>query len=372
PAPAGTPAAGDAGRSEIETLLRRLVSEGGSDLHLCSGNPAFIRKDGAMHAWKDTGPYAAGEIGRLLDAITPERYRERFAETGDADFSHEVPGLARFRCNRFNDRLGPGAVMRVIPVEIPSAEKLEVPRAALDLCDLHKGLVLVTGPTGSGKSTTLASMIDRINRTRPAHIITIEDPIEFIHRNQASVLNQREVGAHTSTFKAALRAALREDPDIVLVGEMRDLETIAIALETAETGHLVFGTLHTNTAPSTVDRIIEVFPTERQNQIRAMLAESLKGVIAQTLLRRKGGGRIAAREVLIVNPAISNLIREGKTFQIPTMMQTGRGLGMVTMNDALVDLVRKGLVDVEEALGKAPSRSEFQASMQRASAAAAG
>ncbi len=360
-----------AGAGRMESLLRRLVSERGSALHLSSGSPPNVRKDGSMMPWQDVGTQPPEAVRALLDEITGPKYRTSFDESGDVDFSHEIQGVARFRCNLFKDRLGPGAVFRVIPVEIPTAEQLALPRAALELCDLPKGLVLVTGPTGSGKSTTLAAMIDHINRNLAAHIITIEDPIEFIHQNRRSLINQREVGIHTSDFKSALRAALREDPDIVLVGEMRDLETIAIALETAETGHLVFGTLHTNTAPSTVDRIIEVFPADRQNQIRAMLAESLKGVIAQNLCKKKTGGRVAAQEILLVTPAISNLIREGKTFQIPTMMQTGRGQGMITMNDALLSLVGSGVVDREEAISKSPSRNELRASLDRSPAMAA-
>jgi twitching motility protein PilT len=257
------------------------------------------------------------------------------------------------------DRKGMGGVFRVIPTDILTAEDLDLSSHILDLCKLMKGLVVVTGPTGSGKSTTLAAMVDYINRNRSAHLITIEDPIEFVHENKKCLINQREIGNHTAGFKPALRAALREDPDIVLVGEMRDLETVEIAIETAETGHLVFGTLHTNTAPSTVDRIIDQFSTDRQGQIRTMLSSSLKGVIAQTLCKKKGGGRLAALEVLIVNSAVSNLIREGKTFQIPSIMQTGRKLGMVTLNESLMELVTKGLVEPEEACAKAVDRAEF-------------
>jgi twitching motility protein PilT len=257
-------------------------------------------------------------------------------------------------------------VLRQIPNQIRSAEEMGLSKAVLDLCYLAKGLVLVTGPTGSGKSTTLATMIDYINRNREDHIITIEDPIEFVHPNKKCLVNQREVGTHTGSFKNALRAALREDPDIVLVGEMRDLETIAIALETAETGHLVFGTLHTNTAPSTVDRIIDQFPPDRQEQIRVMLSESLKAVISQTLCKKIGGGRVAAHEILLCVSGVANLIREGKTFQIPSIMQTGRGQGMCTMNDALLDLVKRKLVEPKEAWAKAPSKAELKASMERA------
>ena len=258
----------------------------------------------------------------------------------DTDFAYEISGLARFRANLFLDRKGIGAVFRVIPAEILTAEQLGLSPHILKLGRLTKGLVLVTGPTGSGKSTTLTALIDYINKNREDHIITIEDPIEFVHENHRCLVNQREVHTHTAGFKSALRAALREDPDILLVGEMRDLETISIAIETAETGHLVFGTLHTSTAASTVDRMIDQFPPDQQAQIRVMLSESLRGVISQTLCRKIGGGRIAALEVLITNSAISNLIREGKTFQIPSMMQVGRGAGMVGLNDALGDLVK--------------------------------
>jgi twitching motility protein PilT len=246
-----------------------------------------------------------------------------------------------------------------------TTEQLGLPKACLDFCQFDKGLVVVTGPTGSGKSTTLAAMVDWININRDDHIITIEDPVEFVHKDKQCLINQREVGTHTKGFKAALRAALREDPDIVLVGEMRDLETVAIAIETAETGHLVFGTLHTNTAPSTVDRLIDQFPTDRQSQVRVMLSESLKGVVAQTLLKKKGGGRVAALEILVVTPAVANLIREGKTFQIASLMQTGKSLGMQTLNDTLLDLVKNEVVEPDEAYARAPHKKEFAAYLNR-------
>jgi twitching motility protein PilT len=296
--------------------------------------------------------------------VAPEKNREEWHARKDTDFAHETPA-ARFRVNVFADRKGIGAVLRQIPNSILTAEQMGLSQPILDLCNLSKGLVLVTGPTGSGKSTTLAALIDYINRHRDDHIITIEDPIEFVHPNKRCLVNQREVGVHTGSFKNALRAALREDPDIVLVGELRDLETIAIAIETAETGHLVFGTLHTNTAPSTVDRIIDQFPTDRQAQIRMMLSESLKGVISQTLCKKIGGGRAAAQEVLLCTSGVSNLIREGKTFQIPSIMQTGRAAGMVTLNEALVELVKSKVVAPREAYLKAVAKSELKASLER-------
>ncbi len=257
-------------------------------------------------------------------------------------------------------------MFRLIPNDIMTAEAMGLPPAVVDLCGLTKGLVLVTGPTGSGKSTTLAALIDYVNRTRDDHVITIEDPIEFVHANKRCIVNQREVGTHTESFKRALRAALREDPDVILVGELRDLETIAIAIETAETGHLVFGTLHTNTAPSTVDRIIDQFPHERQEQIRMMVSESLKGVISQTLCKRIGGGRAAAHEVLLCTASVANLIREGKTFQIPSVMQTSRGMGMMTLNDALLDLVKRRVVEPAEAYKKAAAKAELKSLLERA------
>ncbi|HEX4826578.1 MAG TPA: type IV pilus twitching motility protein PilT [Candidatus Polarisedimenticolaceae bacterium] len=342
-----------AGAPAIEAYLAYMVENGASDLHLSACETPMLRLHGEMIRIPGAKECSTEEAARLLFQLMPQRYKEEFEAGSDTDFAHEIPGLARFRCNVFADRKGPGGVFRIIPSKIPTAEDLGLSKAMLDLCYLSKGLVLVTGPTGSGKSTTLAAMIDHINRNRTDHIITIEDPIEFVHPNLKCLINQREIGVHTQGFKRALRAALREDPDIVLVGEMRDLETIAIAIETAETGHLVFGTLHTSTAPSTVDRVIDQFPADRQAQIRVMLSESLKGVISQTLLKKKGGGRVAAHEVLIGVPAISNLIREGKTFQIPSIMQTSRKIGMMMLNDSLVDLVRRDVVTPDEAYLKA-------------------
>jgi twitching motility protein PilT len=353
--------------AQIDGLFRLMVENGSSDLHLMVGAQPLVRKDGGMKPLDPNAPILDGElVSRLLDPIMPEKNRLQFEETRDTDFAYEVPGLARFRANIFMDRKGKGAVFRVIPSKILTAEQLGLSEAILKLCKLHKGLVLVTGPTGSGKSTTLCAMIDHINQTRNDHIITIEDPIEFVHENKLCAINQREVHNHTDSFKAALRAALREDPDIILVGELRDLETIAIAIETAETGHLVFGTLHTSTAASTVDRVIDQFPADRQSQIRVMLSESLKGVISQTLCKKIGGGRAAALEVLIVTSAISNLIREAKTFQIQSMMQVGKAVGMVTLNDALMDLVTKKLITPEEGYSKAIDKPGMDLTMKRA------
>jgi twitching motility protein PilT len=350
----------------MDNLFRTMFSIGASDLHLSVSRPPMIRMDGEMKSLSESyDVLTPEETKRLLHSIMPARNVDEFERRKDTDFAHDIPGLARFRCNVFMDRKGLGGVFRVIPSEILTAEKLGLSQFILGLCKLNKGLVLVTGPTGSGKSTTLCALIDYINGNRNDHIITIEDPIEFVHENNKCLINQREVHNHTDSVKDALRATLREDPDIVLVGQMRDLETVAIAIETAETGHLVFGTLHTTTAASTVDRIIDQFPTDRQSQIRVMLSESLKGVISQTLLRKKNGGRIAALEVLIVTPAISNLIREGKTFQIPSSMQTGRALGMVTLNDALCDLVRAGTVAPEEAFKKAVDKTGLEALLKR-------
>jgi len=350
----------------IDRLFHAMNAAGASDLHLSVESLPLIRKDGHMQPLEPAAvPLGATELMQLLEPIMPDKNRKEFAERHDTDFAYEIPGLARFRCNVFADRKGPGAVFRVIPSKILTAEQLGLSPHILKLCTLNKGLVLVTGPTGSGKSTTLCAMIDYINRTRQDHIITIEDPIEFVHANQKCLINQREVGTHTGSFKNALRAALREDPDIVLVGELRDLETVGIAIETAETGHLVFGTLHTTTAASTVDRIIDQFPSDRQAQIRIMVSESLRGVIAQTLCRKIGGGRVAALEVLISTGAVSNLIRESKTFQIPSMMQVGRAIGMVTLNDALMDLVHRKLVAPDEALAKAIDKPGFEAMLKR-------
>ena len=350
----------------IDRLFHAMCAASASDLHLSVGTPPMIRKDGRMQTLAEgEAALTADDVAALITPIMPERNAREFADRHDTDFAYEIADLARFRANAFVDRKGPGAVFRVIPTQILTAEQLGLSPHLLQLCQLNKGLILVTGPTGSGKSTTLCALIDYINRTRHDHIITIEDPIEFVHQNQKCLINQREVRTHTDSFKDALRAALREDPDIVLVGELRDLETVAIAIETAETGHLVFGTLHTTTAASTVDRLIDQFPADRQAQIRIMLSESLRGVVAQNLCRKTGGGRVAALEVLMVTQAVSNLIREGKTFQIPSMMQVGKAVGMVTLNDALMDLVTKKIVAPDEALSKAVDKAGFEGLLKR-------
>ncbi|MFO0725680.1 MAG: type IV pilus twitching motility protein PilT [Myxococcota bacterium] len=353
--------------ASIDPMLAVLVSTGGSDLHLTAQLKPHLRKDGEIQGVPGYAEILGSDtIERWLLEIAPVLAIEKWKATNDADFAYELPGLARFRVNIFKDRRGTGGVIRVIPNQILSADQLNLPPAVRNLCNLDKGLVVVTGPTGSGKSTTLAAMIDLINRSRSDHVITIEDPVEFVHEPQRCLVNQREVHTHTESFSTALRAALREDPDIVLVGEMRDLETVKIAIETAETGHLVFGTLHTNTAVSTVDRIIDQFPADRQAQVRVMLSESLKGVIAQTLLKRVGGGRVAALEILIGVPAVANLIREAKTFQIPSIMQTAKNLGMQTQTDALLALVKQGLVAPAEAWDRAAQKSEMKAALERA------
>ncbi|MEA2749453.1 MAG: twitching motility protein PilT [Myxococcales bacterium] len=345
------------GGAKIDTLLREMMAAKASDLHLSSGNHPVMRVHGEIHFSRDREVLTSAAVAAFVQEIMNDKAKKDFAELHDADFAYEIPGLGRFRINVFEDRNGVGAVMRQIPIEIITADKLGLPKACMDLCWLSKGLVVVTGPTGSGMSTTLAAMIDYINKNRSDHIITIEDPVEFVHKNIKCLVNQREVGQHTKSFKNALRAALREDPDIVLVGEMRDLETIAIAIETAETGHLVFGTLHTTTAVSTVDRIIDQFPTDRQAQIRVMLSESLKGVVAQVLCKKIGGGRVAAHEIVLGSPAVTSLIRDGKTFQLASVMQTSKNVGMVTMNDSLLALVQSKQVDPKEAWLKATDKT---------------
>jgi len=348
----------------INKLFEKMVANKASDLHLSSTVPPMIRIDGSMVILKGEGVLAPQAVWNLILPIIPLRNQAEFGQMHDTDFAYEIKGLGRFRCNVFMDRKGPGAVFRIIPSKILTCDDLHIPDAVRRFAALSKGLVLVTGPTGSGKSTTLAALVDLVNATREDHIITIEDPIEFVHDNKKCLLNQREVHTHTEGFKHALRAALREDPDIVLVGEMRDLETIEIAIETAETGHLVFGTLHTTTAPSTVNRIIEQFPADRQEQIRVMLSEGLRGVVSQTLCKKIGGGRIAALEILIINSGMANLIRENKTFQIPGTMQTAKGEGMTVFADVLSDLVKRGIVEAKEAYIKAPDKKMFLAALE--------
>ena len=350
---------GAARRPGLEPLLVDLLARGGSDLHLTTGEPPRVRIDGDLEVLKGYDAPNADELRAMLEPVTPPHNREELAERHDTDFGFALAGRARFRVNLFRDHCGIGAVFRQIPMTIPSAEDLRLPPAVAELSDLPRGLVLVTGPTGSGKSTTLAAILDRANRSRSDHIITIEDPIEFVHSSKRCLVHQREVGTHTRSFAAALRAALREDPDVVLVGEMRDLETTRVAIETAETGHLVFGTLHTTSAAATVERLINQYPEGEQAQIRLMLAGTLKAVVAQTLLKKIGGGRVAAYEVLLVTGAMSNLIREGKTFQIPSMMQTGRGRGMMLLDESLLALVRDGVVTAEEAYRKANDKKEL-------------
>lgn len=350
----------------IDRLFHQMIEKNASDLHMTTTMSPILRIDGSMVIQDQEPALTAEMMTMLLKEICPEENWTQFEQENDTDFAYEIEGLARFRANYFRDLDGPGAVFRQIPAKILTAEVLGLPPAILNLCYLTKGLVLVTGPTGSGKSTTLSAMIDYINRNRTDHIITIEDPVEFVHPNKKCLINQREIGTHTESFKRALKAALREDPDIILVGEMRDLETVAIAIEMAETGHLVFGTLHTTTAASTVDRLIDQFPSEQQSQIRTMLSESLKGVVAQTLLKKIGGGRVAALEILICNQAVSANIREGKTHQIPLAMQTGRNLGMVELNTSLINHVKSGAVEPLEAYMKAVDKERMANEFRRA------
>ena len=346
--------------AQIDQFLRVLVQHGGSDLHLSTGSPPLMRVHGSMQRikFRDLGPK---DMEALIFEIMTEEWKERFASSMDIDFAYEIEELARFRVNVFWQRKGLGAVFRTIPSKILTADDLGFPEVIRRFCMLTKGLVLVTGPTGSGKSTTLAAMVDLINETRAEHILTIEDPIEFTHPNKKCLVNQREVGTNTHSFANALRAALREDPDVILVGEMRDRETIELGITAAETGHLVFGTLHTSSAPKTVDRVIDVFPDAQQSQIRAMLAESLKGVISQVLLRKKGGdGRIAAHEIMVGTSAVANLIRENKIHQIPSIIQTGRKEGMQLLDQHILEYLMAGAIDPTEAYMKASNKQAFK------------
>jgi twitching motility protein PilT len=328
----------------MEELLRETTATGASDLHLSAGQPPLLRVHGELTRTEHPA-LESDAVLALVRTVMAEPQRKEFDAHHEVDFACELPDIGRFRVNVFVQSRGPGAVFRSIPTVIPSLESLDLPPILKELCTKERGLVLVTGPTGSGKSTTLAAMVDVINQTWSAHILTVEDPIEFVHPPKRCLVNQREVGPHTDSFSAALKSALREDPDVILVGEMRDLETISLALTAAETGHLVFGTLHTSSAPKTVDRIIDVFPAGQQGQIRTMLSESLEAVVAQSLLKKKGGGRIAACEILTGTPAVRNLIRENKLHQIPSMMQTGQRVGMQTLDMALQDLVKRELID---------------------------
>ena len=357
PAVAKPTGEGNKAIGNIDDLFRMMDEMDASDLHLSSNVRPMMHVQGVMITLNDYARNVHDDLKKMLFSITPKRNQEEWEATHDTDFAYEVPGLARFRCNLFADRHGIGGVFRLIPTKVLTVQELGLPKAMIELCNLSKGLVVVTGPTGSGKSTTLAALVDYINKHREDHLITIEDPVEFVHENIKCLVNQREVHVHTDSFTKALRAALREDPDICLVGEMRDLETIEIAITTAETGHLVFGTLHTTTAPSTVDRIIDQFPPGQQAQIRVMLSESLKGVIAQTLLKTVDGKRVAAHEILLVPTSVANLIREGKTFQLPSQMQIGKSLGMKTMNESILEFVREGRVAPIEGYIKATDKT---------------
>jgi twitching motility protein PilT len=346
--------------ARIDSFFKFMLEQSASDLHLSTGNQPMLRIHGEL-VRIDAPPLDSDDLKALVYEIAPETKIKAFEETGDVDFGYEFPGIARFRANFLNQKQGIAAVFRLIPSKVYTCEELGLPPVLKRFAMLKKGLVLVTGPTGSGKSTTLAAMIDYANLHRKDHIITVEDPIEFVHRSQQSLVNQREVGMHTKSFASALRGALREDPDIILVGEMRDLETIELALTAAATGHLVFGTLHTSSAAKTIDRIIDVFPTNQQNQVRAGLSESLKGVVAQNLFRRiDKKGRCAALEILVCDNPIQNLIREGKTHQIPGMMQVGKRKGNQPLDDAIMEHLRGAKITPEEAYEKSIDKKKFR------------
>jgi twitching motility protein PilT len=346
--------------AKIDAFFKLMHEQGASDLHLVAGQPPALRIRGEVERIKYK-QLTSDDLRAMLYEITPEHKIKSFEETGDMDFGYEIPGLARYRANYFMQKNGVGAVFREIPNTIVSAEQLGLPPVVSKLAMLPRGLILVTGPTGSGKSTTLASVIDVANRNRKDHIITVEDPIEFVHQSQGCIINQREVGIHTKSFSAALRGALREDPDIILVGEMRDLETISLAVEAATTGHLVFSTLHTSSAAKTVDRVIEVFPAQEQSLIRSTLADGLRAVISQVLFKRIDKlGRIVALEILIATPGVRNLIREGKSHQVPSMIQTGKKYGMTLLDDSIMDLFKRGVISAEDAYAKSNDKARFR------------
>jgi twitching motility protein PilT len=347
--------------AKIDAFFKLMNEQSASDLHLVAGSQPILRVHGDMERVKYK-VLENDELKSMLYEIAPEDKIKTFEESGDIDFAYEIPNLARYRANYFQQKWGIGAVFREIPSEILTVEQLGLPEVINKLAMLHKGLVLVTGPTGSGKSTTLAAMVDQINRSKRSHIITVEDPVEFVHLSKGCVINHREVGVHTQTFKSALRGALREDPDIILVGELRDLETIELALEAASTGHLVFATLHTQSAAKTIDRMIDVFPAHQQAQVRTTLSETLKGVVAQNLFKRVDKkGRLAVIEVLVVTAAVSNLIREGKTFQIPSTIQTGKKYGMQSLDDAILEALNSRKIGAEDAYDKAIVKDRFMA-----------
>ncbi len=344
---------------DITELLAFSVQHEASDLHLSTGSPPLIRVDGDVRKL-NIPAFDAKDVNALVYDIMNDRQRKEYEENLEVDFSFEVPNLARFRVNAFNQNRGPAAVFRTIPSKILSLDDLGCPDIFRDISDTPRGLVLVTGPTGSGKSTTLAAMVDYINHSKNDHILTIEDPIEFVHENKLCLINQREVHRDTLSFEAALRSALREDPDVILVGEMRDLETIRLAMTAAETGHLVFGTLHTTSAPKTIDRIIDVFPAAEKSMVRSMLSESLRAVISQALIKKVGGGRVASHEIMIGTPAIRNLIREDKIAQMYSAIQTGMSNGMQTMDQCLQNLVNRGVITKASAMEKAVDKNQFQ------------
>jgi twitching motility protein PilT len=350
--------------AKIDAFFKLMNDQGASDLHLVSGQPPALRLRGEIERVKYK-TLQNDDLKTMLYEIAPEDKIKVFEETGDVDFGYEIPGLARYRANFFMQKYGCAAVFREIPSEIMTAQQLSLPPVIAKLAGLPRGLAVVTGPTGSGKSTTLAAIIDEANKTRKDHILTVEDPVEFVHTSQQCIVNHREVGTHTKSFSAALRGALREDPDIILVGEMRDLETIALAVEAASTGHLVFGTLHTNSAAKTVDRIIEVFPSSEQAQIRSTLSDGIRAVICQSLFKRiDKKGRCAALEVLIATPAVRNLVRESKTYQINSAIQTGKKYGMQLMDDHIMELLEKGWIAAEEAYMKSNEKSRFRPFMK--------